>query len=62
MAKLSLEERKLRAENDARILADAKAIMDDPARMKAAANAAKKMLNEKQAELKGLKQVAKKAK
>lgn len=51
-----------RAEADAHILAEAKAIMSDSARMKAAANVAKDMVAEKAAELKGLKQVARKAK
>ncbi len=59
---IPVQEKKWQAESDARIIADAKAIMGDPARMKAAANAAKAMIPDKQKELKGLQQVAKKAK
>ena len=56
------EEKRWQAEADARTLAEARVIMSDPARMKAAANVAKNLVAEKTAELKGLKQVARKAK
>ncbi len=56
------EDMRWRAEADAHTLAEAKAIMGDPSRVKAAASAAKAMAVETAAKLKGLKQVARKAK
>lgn len=53
---------KWQAESDARLIAEVEAIKKDPARMRAAAAAAKRLLPDKMAELKGLKQVARKAK
>jgi hypothetical protein len=59
---VSADEKRWRAESDARTIAEAKVIMGDPGRMKAAATAAKKMVEDKKAELAGLKQVARKGK
>jgi hypothetical protein len=54
-------DKRYQAECDARTIAEAKAIMSDPGRMKAAASAAKGMVADKTKELQGLKQVARKA-
>ena len=61
-SKLTKQEKEWRAESDAHALAEAKSIMGDPTRLKAAAHAAKKMVAEKEQIVRSLKQVAKKAK
>ena len=67
-ATMNKQERKWRAEEDARAIARAKEIQDDPQRMKEASKAAKSIVTEKQKcieeqqeELAGLKKLAKKA-
>jgi hypothetical protein len=66
---MSKQEKRWQAEEDARALARAKEVQDDPKRLKAAQSAAKslvaeemKYLEEKQDKLAGLKRLAKKAK
>lgn len=54
-------EKEWRAKDDARTLAQAQAIKADKARMAACAKMAKTMVDEKAAELKGLKAVARSA-
>ena len=53
-------EREWRAKEDARTLADAKAIMTDKARLKAAAKAAKEIAEYRMEEAKAMRSVAKK--
>lgn len=55
-------DKKWQAECDARTLADAKVVMSDPARLKAAAKAAAKMADDKMVEAKAMKNIARKAK
>ncbi len=57
-----MSEKDWRAQDDARVIAQAAAIKKDPARLKAAATAAKSMIEEKTQELRGLRTVARKAK
>ncbi len=59
MAKeLSAEEKKWRAESDARTLAEAEAIKADPKRLKVAQGAAKEMAEEEERRAKAMKAVA----
>jgi len=51
---ISYDEKRWRAESDARTLSEAEVIKGDDGRMKAAAEVAKKLAEEKKSELKGL--------
>lgn len=57
-AKMSAEDKKWQAENDARTLAEAEVIKNDSSRLKAAQNAAKGMAKEKQDEASAMSNVA----
>lgn len=58
---MTAEDKKWQADSDARTLAEAKVIEKDPARMKIAMNAAKKMAKDRMDEANAMKAVAKKA-
>jgi len=55
---MTAEDKKWRAESDARTLADAEAVKDDKERLEAAQEAAKAMVDEKNAEAAGMAKVA----
>lgn len=55
-------DKKWMAQNDARTLVDARVIMSDPKRMKAAAQEAKKLAGEKMKEAKAMSSIARRAK
>jgi hypothetical protein len=57
-AKLTMEEAKWQAENDARTLKEAEVIKADNARLKAAANMAAQMVKKEEAEAKAMKKIA----
>lgn len=59
-AAIPMQERKWRAESDARIMMEHKQIMADPARCKAAVKAARGMAAEQMANAKAMNAVAKK--
>ncbi len=61
-AKMSAEDRKWKAENDARTLADAEAIKIDRSRMTAARQAARRMAKEEQERATAMKKIAKHSK
>lgn len=54
---MSVQDKKWRAESDARTLAEAEAIRTDRARMRAAATEAKRVANAKMAEAKAMKKI-----
>lgn len=58
--KMSKEEKKWRAESDARTLAEAEVILSDPKRLILASQVAKRMASEKMKEAKAMTQIARK--
>jgi len=59
---MSADDKRWRAEEDARILADAKRIESEPGRLEAATTAAKRMADEEAERTKALRQVASRSK
>ena len=57
-AQIAREDKKWRAQDDARTLAEAQSIKKDPARMKAAVQEAKKMADDEAARAQSLRKVA----
>lgn len=55
---LTVEEKRWQAESDARTLANAKVITNDPARLQAATNAAQQMADEQSKEAKAMRNVS----